>query len=135
MLTEHVRDENAVEFGFLECLCELNPVVNVVEAPRFVLRVAPQAWGLVAAACAWGFGVSFGQGVGIAEDGDGSCVHIITKAFRMTLLLLCWELCVSDMMTESWVQKIRYCSNAGWLNVSSFSGVLLQMKCSPGVEV
>ena len=51
-----------MEFGGLEGLCKVDPVLDVIKAPRLVLRVAPQARGLVPAACVWGFGVRPGQG-------------------------------------------------------------------------
>jgi hypothetical protein len=48
---EDVRDEDAVEFGALEELRELDPVVDVVESVGFVFGVCPEARRLVAAAC------------------------------------------------------------------------------------
>lgn len=50
-LTKHIGDEDPVKFGFLQGLRQLNPVLDVIEAPRFVLWVAPQTRGLVATAC------------------------------------------------------------------------------------
>lgn len=40
-----------MEFGLLQQFGESDPVVYVVEAPRLVCRVSPEAWGLMTTAC------------------------------------------------------------------------------------
>ena len=48
--TKDICDKDPVELGRLQQLRQFRPMLDVVEAVRFVLRVAPQAWRLVAAA-------------------------------------------------------------------------------------
>ena len=54
LLTENIRDEDAVELRLLQGLGQLDPVLYLVEAPRLVLWVPPQAGCLVATTCACG---------------------------------------------------------------------------------
>lgn len=60
--TKHICDEDSVELGRLQQLRQLRPMLDVVEAVRFVLGVAPQAWRLVAAA--------FWESASLQEVGD-----------------------------------------------------------------
>jgi hypothetical protein len=39
--TEHIRDENAVELGRFQQLRQFDPMVDIVEAMRFILGVSP----------------------------------------------------------------------------------------------
>lgn len=48
--TQNVRDEDAVELGRLEQFGKFNPVVDVVEAVRLIVRMPPEARRLVATA-------------------------------------------------------------------------------------
>lgn len=71
-----------MELGRLKQLCQLHPMVDIVETVRLVLRVAPKAWRLMSAA------LISSQISQQASNSDSykstNNLHICTKALRMS---------------------------------------------------
>jgi uncharacterized membrane protein YqjE len=46
--TKDISNENTMNLGFLEQLCKLYPVANIIELMRVIVWMSPQTWRLVA---------------------------------------------------------------------------------------